>query len=260
MMKHFSTLISGILALLIYLTVVGVLLFYFNTRSEERSRHYVKKDEKRIRVALSESSKKALKKSSRSKGSKPALPERTREKRREKHHLKKHLIKEKSVKKKRSKKRDHNRTRPKKKAKDLFKNIKTVKKKKLKIQITDKPVKPHVKNNLIKVSSMSASERIRAAEASRKQYSSGVENAYFAKVQQMLEAWPAQSDYAGEKAKVVLSIRPSGFFTFKVVSYSNIPEFNRGLESFLEQLQLNGFGPHNGRKTYQFEAEFIAKE
>jgi protein TonB len=76
----------------------------------------------------------------------------------------------------------------------------------------------------------------------------------------MLEDWPAQSDYAGEKAKVILYIEPSGFFEFKVVSQSNIPAFNRGLEEFLEQLQIAGFGPHNAGRTYKFEAEFIAKD
>ena len=76
----------------------------------------------------------------------------------------------------------------------------------------------------------------------------------------MLEGWPAQSEYAGEKVKVLLYIQPSGFFEFKIKSASRNPDFNRGLTEYLEQLQEFGFGRHNGGRTYNFEAEFIAKE
>ena len=45
MIKKSSTLISGLLAFGIYITVIGLLLFYFNSRDEKKSVHYVKKNE-----------------------------------------------------------------------------------------------------------------------------------------------------------------------------------------------------------------------
>ena len=260
MSRYSSTTISGILAFTAYFIIIGLLVFYFNTRSEDKSKHFVKKDEHRIQVAFSAPKKVTSPKKKVKKKTKVKSKKKPKTKPKPKKISKKKIIKEKVVKKKVTKKRDQNITKPKIKAHDLFKNVKTSKKKKLKIQISDRPIKTKPKNNLIKVSSMSASERINASLKSQKQHDSGVENAYFAKVQRMLEDWPAQSDYAGEKAKVILYIKPSGYFTFKVVSHSNIPAFNRGLEEFLEQLQMTGFGPHNAGRTYTFEAEFIAKD
>jgi hypothetical protein len=75
----------------------------------------------------------------------------------------------------------------------------------------------------------------------------------------MLEDWPAQSDYAGQEVKVMLYIDPNGFFEFDIKSASNNPDFNQGLELYLEQLQEFGFGRHKGNRTYNFEAKFIAK-
>jgi protein TonB len=260
MIKKSSTFISGVLAFTAYFIIIGLLIFYFNTRSEDKSKHFVKKDEHRIQVALSAPKKVTAPKTKSKKKPKIKPKKKHRTKPKPKKTSKKKVIKEKVVKKKIVKKKDQNITKPKKQAKDLFKNIKTSKKKKLKIQVSDKPIENKSKNNLIKVSSMSASERINASLKSQKRSDSGVENAYFAKVQRMLEEWPAQSDYAGEKAKVILYIEPSGFFKFRIVSQSGIPAFNRGLEEFLEQLQVEGFGPHNAGRTYKFEAEFIAKD
>jgi len=261
-MKYSSTAISGLLAGIVYCLLVTLLVFYFNTRHEEQSRHFVKKDAHRIEVALAAPKKVA---SPSKKIPHTSTPKKSPKKVSPKKRVKRKVLKEKVVKKRLAKKRvttkrDHNRTKPKKRTKDLFKNVKTVKKKKLKIEVSDRPIAAKPKHTLIKVSNKSASERIKSALASRKRSDSGVENAYFAKVQQMLEEWPAQSDYAGEKAKVILYIKPSGAFTFKLVSHSAIPAFNQGLEAFLEQLQIEGFGRHHAGRTYQFEAEFIAKE
>jgi len=260
MIKHPSTLVSGVLAFLAYFMIVTLLIFYFNTREEEKKEHYVKKNENRIRVALSSPEKVTAPKRKAKKKPKPKPKAKHKTKPTKKKVSHKKVIKEKVVKKKIAKKKDINATKPKKKARDLFKNIKTSKKKKLNIQVSDKPIHTKPKNNLIKVSSMSASERINASLQSNKKGDKGVENAYFAHVQRMLEEWPAQSDYAGEKATVILTIQPSGYFEFRIVSQSNIPAFNRGLKEFLEQLQQIGFGPHNAGRPYRFEAEFIAKD
>jgi len=269
MMKHMaSSMISGLLAIIIYCILIALLVFYFNTRSEEKSKHFVKKDEHRIQVSLASPQKvtmpkKSLPKVAQTLKKKPKKRVKVKKRLKPKSRksvVKKSVPKKHRVKKKNKRKREHNRTKATQKASNLFKNIKTVKREKLTLKVTDKPMKRVQKKSIIKVSSMSASERINASLKSQKVYHSGVENAYFAKVQAMLEEWPAQSGYAGEKAKVILYIKPSGLFRFKIVSHSAMATFNRDLELFLEQLQVHGFGRHQGGRTYIFEAEFIAKE
>ncbi|AKF24512.1 hypothetical protein YH65_03245 [Sulfurovum lithotrophicum] len=258
MTKYSFTVISGVLAFLAYFTVIALLIFYFNTRDETKKEHFVKKNENRIQVALASPKKVTVPKKKAKPKLKPKHKPKTKPKKKKTTHKK--VIKEKVVKKKIVRKKDINATKPKKKARDLFKNVKTSKKKKLNIRVSDKPIKTKSKNDLIKVSSMSASERINASLQSKQKSDRGVENAYFAHVQRMLEEWPAQSNYAGEKATVILTIQPSGYFEFRIVSQSNIPAFNHGLREFLEQLQEIGFGPHHAGRPYRFEAEFIAKD
>jgi protein TonB len=275
MIKKSSTFISGFLAFGIYFTLIGLLIFYFNTRDEKKSVHYVKKDEKRIQVALSTPKKPENKKAINPKPKikpkpKPKVKPKVKKKveskpkvkpkPKPKKVVKKKVTKEKVV-KKIVKKKDENLTKPKKKTLDLFANVKIPKKKNI-IKVSDKPIKTTPKNNLIKVTDkpMSASERISTSLKNQKSSDSGVENAYLAKVQSMLEGWPAQSEYVGEKVKVLLLIDPTGGFEFKLKTASNNENFNTGLIEYLEQLQTIGFGRHKGARTYKFEAEFIAKE
>ncbi|RLA70852.1 MAG: hypothetical protein DRG09_01995 [Epsilonproteobacteria bacterium] len=267
MIKKSSTYISGFLAFVIYFTVIGLLIFYFNTRDEKKSKRYVKKDEHRIQVALSSPRKTLNEKKTKPKAVKkkvqPKKKIKPKVKPKPKKEIKKKVIKEKVVKKV-VKKKDENLSKPKKvtKPKDLFANISPTKKPKpkLKLEVTDKPIKPK-KSNLIKVSDKpSASNLVSNSLKMQKQMDSGVADEYLAKVQSLLEGWPAQSEYAGEKVKVILYINPTGFFEFKVKSASNNPDFNDGLTEYLEQLQEFGFGRHKGNRTYNFEAEFIAKE
>ncbi len=89
--------------------------------------------------------------------------------------------------------------------------------------------------------------------------SSGVKNAYFAKIQNTLRGWPAQSNFAGEKIRVELTVYPSGLFDYKILYHSLNPEFNRALKTYLEQLKKFGFGPHSNPKPYHIIVEFIAK-
>lgn len=274
MMDKPFKLIWGIIAFGIYFLLIGLLFFYFNTKNVDKAKKYVKKDEKRIQVALATSKEKKVikekpKKILEQKKPKPKVNPQPKPKSKK---SKKKIIKEKVV-KKLAKKKDSNTTKSKKrnikkdnvpKAKktlDLFSDVKTTEKK-LDMNITEKPIKTTADKSLIKVTEkpISASERISSSLKVQKNFQSGEENDYFAKVQSILEDWPAQSDFAGEKATVVLYIKPSGRFEFKVKSRSNIDEFNEGLIAFLEQLQSIGFGEHIGDKTYEYEAEFIAKE
>lgn len=258
-----SKLIPGAMAIGIYLTVLGLLVFYFNMRTEDNAKKYVKKDEHRIQVALSSSSQ-AKNVTKKKEKAKPKKKVKKKSASKPKTSARKKVIKEKVVKKKPVKKKV--KKKPKKKpkknhTKDLFANVKAPKKKNI-INVTDQPLKSKPKHNLIKMTDnpKSATSRINNSLKNQKSKQRGVENAYLAKVQSLLEGWPAQADYAGEKVKVILHIRPSGFFEFKIKSASRNPDFNRGLTEYLEQLQEFGFGPHNGGRTYNFEAEFIAKE
>jgi len=266
MNKQYPKLVWGAAAVGIYMFIVGLLLFYFNTREEKKPVRYVKKDEHRIQVALSPAKKVEKKKIEKKKVTPPKItkpkPKPKPKKVVKKKVEKKKVIKEKVVKKKIVKKKDENLTKPKiKKTTDLFAKVKTPQKKNL-IQVTDKPVKEKPKKNIIKVTDdpLSASQRISDSLKKQKSSNSGEVNAYFAKVKAMLEAWPAQSEFAGEQATVLLYIKPSGRFEFQVTSGSDVDEFNIGLLSFLKQLQSIGFGKHNAGRTYEFEAEFIAKE
>ncbi|WP_295418523.1 TonB C-terminal domain-containing protein [Sulfurovum sp.] len=262
-----SKLISGLLAFTVYFTVIGLLLFYFNTRDEKKSVHYVKKDEHRIQVALSAPSKdKKTREKPKSKPKpkpkpKPKRKPQVKSKPKPKKEVKKKIIKEKRV-KKLTRKKDENLTKPKKKQTlDLFANIKTPKKKNI-IKVTDEPQKVRPKNNLIKVSdkTKSASERISSSLKIRKSSDSGVENAYFAKIEEKLKGWPAQSEYAGEMAKVWFKVQPSGSFEFKVITASGNESFNTGLIAYLKQLQRLGFGRHKGDRAYELDVEFVATE
>ncbi len=280
MNEKYPKLIWGAVALGIYFVLVGLLIFYFNSREEKKPVHYVKKDEHRIQVSISPAKSVQKKKVEKKKVTPPKITKpkpkpkpkpkvKTKPKKVEEKKVEKKAIKEKVVKKppekivkKVVKKKDENITKPKaKKATDLFSEVKTPEKKNL-IQVTDKPVKEKPKNNIIKVTEnpLSASQRVSDSLKKQKSTDSGEVNAYFAKVQAMLEAWPAQSEFAGEQATVLLYIKPSGRFEFQVTSGSNVDEFNVGLLSFLKQLQSIGFGKHNAGRTYEFEAEFIAKE
>ena len=45
--------LTGSIAFGIYFLVIALLVFYFNTKSRQESKHYVKKNQDRIQVALS---------------------------------------------------------------------------------------------------------------------------------------------------------------------------------------------------------------
>jgi len=261
-----SKLIWGIVAFGIYFLLLGLVIYYFNTYHDEKTKVYVKKDEKRIQVTLATPpSKKVINKISKNLKPKPkTIPKIKKIPKKVKPIVKKKIVKEKIVKKivKKKEKNIKKVNTPKvKKTLDLFADVKTTEKK-LDINITKKPIKSTMTSKIIKIKDkpLSASDRITSTLKIQKNSRSGEENAYFAKVQSMLEDWPAQIEFAGEKAKVVLYIKTSGEFEFKVQSASTIDAFNEGLIAFLEQLQSIGFGPHNGGRTYEYEAEFIAKE
>ena len=273
MMQKSSTFISGVLAIGIYIFLIGILLFYFNTRDTQKPIHYVKKNEDRIRVTMAapknQTKPKAKEPTKKKEIPKKKLVEKPKAKpkdtvKKEKDTRKK-VIKEKVVKKEKPKpkpKKIVKKPPPKKvnKPKDLFANVSSSEKPKNNIKVTNKPVKPKV-NDLIKVSEKaSASDLVSSSLKIQKSSDRGIENAYIALVEERLKGWPAQSDYAGEEAKVSLRIETDGQFIFKVVTGSSNMDFNEGLVAYLEQLQKFGFGPHKGGRAYKIDVTFVATE
>lgn len=265
MIKKSSTLISGVLAFTIYFSIIALLLFYFNTRDEKKPVHYVKKNEERIRVSMS-TPKPAQPKEMKKEPKKVIKPKPIPKKEVQKKVVEKKVIKEKVVKKPQivKKPKDLNTTKPKKvnMPKDLFANITSQKKmekpKPVKVEAT--PPKPK-KSTTVKVPDKpSASDLVSDSLKIQKSSDKGIENAYLAKIEEKLKGWPAQSEYAGEKAKVWIKVEPNGTFQFKVVTASGNEAFNAGLKAYLEQLQKIGFGPHKGNRAYELDVEFVATE
>ena len=263
-------LIWGVWAVAVYIVMIALLLIYFNVHSNDRSKHFVKKDEHRIQVTLSAPQVSVTTKMPTRVSTKPKpkpKPPKPKEKvvkkpaKPAKKVIKKKMIPkkvEKRVKKEAVKSKKVNNTKIKKqKVSHLFSEVKT---KKAKSKESESAKNPTRKILTSKKKSMSASQKVNSALKIQKSSDSGIENAYLAKVEEKLNGWPAQAEYAGEKAKVWLKIHPSGYFEFKVISLSNNPDFNEGLVAYLEQLKRFGFGPHKGTRPYEIDVEFVAKE
>lgn len=288
MIKKSSTFISGVLAFGIYFTLIILLLFYFNSRDEKKSVHFVKKNEDRIRVSMSaptqkKEPKKEVKKAEKPKPAakpkpksepkpepkkvvkpkpEPKPKKAVKEKVVEKKPVEKKVIKEKVVKKviPPKKTEDVNRTKPKivNKPKDLFANVSS--KKVEKPKVTPKATPPSTEPKKTAQEKASATALLFDSLKQQKSSDKGIENAYLALIEEKLRGWPAQSDYAGEKAKVWIKVEPSGSFVFKVITASGNDTFNEGLEAYLTQLQRIGFGRHKADRAYELNVEFIAKE
>ncbi len=270
-----STFLSGVFAVGIYLFLIVMLLLYFNIKEKQQPTHYVKKNEDSIRVTMASFEKKPqTKKPEPKRQSTPKKPTKTTKPKPQKERVKKEkdrrkkVIKEKVVQKPKPKPKPKPK-RPKKKPpppkvnkpKDLFANVSAKKKpEKNIIKVSDAPIKPK-RDNIIKVTEKkSASELISSTLKKDKKSDKGIENAYLALIEEKLKGWPAQSEYAGERAKVWIKVEPSGRFVFKVTSASSIDSFNSGLIAYLKQLQRFGFGPHKGKRAYTLNVEFVAKE
>lgn len=271
--------LTGSLAFGVYFLILALLIFYFNTKTRQESTHYVKKNEERIQVALSTPEKKKSDTPQPKKQPAPKTEPKPKPvpkpkpkpvpKPKPKETVKKpveqkKVIKEKVVKKviKEPVKKDQNVTRPKKvnKPQSLFADITSSKPKETK-KAAEKPVERKPKLDVIKVKEKSSAAELVSSSLKVQQSSDrGVENAYLAKIEEKLKGWPAQSEYAGEKARVMIEVEPSGSFTYRVLSASSIPEFNAGLDAYLKQLQRFGFGPHKGNRAYKLDVEFIATE
>ena len=245
MYKHLK-LLSGTAAFVIYFIILAILINYFNHHSRKKPIHYVKKNENRISVAIASGTpkKESIKsKKTRKAKAKPKTKEKPKYKKTRKNKSeskKKRETEKKKTDKTKKEKKEHKKekSKPKSNLKNLFGNIKEKKPPKEKKKVPKKDQRKKGKKNRDK----------------------GIENAYFAKVENVLQNWPAQSEFAGEKIKVWLRIKQDGSFTFKVLSASGNDLFNEELINYLKQLQKIGFGRHSNSKPYELNVEFIAKE
>jgi len=238
MMQDNFKLISGGIAIGIYLFLIAVLLYYFNYRGSERAVHYVKKNSTAMAVSLAGATQKKIEK----KGKKQSPPK----------------------KKKAKPKKIRNITSPKKavqKSKKAKREAKKIKTKNLfsSIQTTVKPTKKSTKKRS-KRTEKTASQRLAESIKKAQLQDKGIENRYFASVEEKLRGWPAQANYAGEQISVWLKIYPTGSFEFKIRRLSANSEFNEALIAYLKQLQEIGLGRHSSPKPYQVEVEFEARE
>lgn len=231
--------LSAVMAVSIYIFFIVLLLYYFNHHTDTQNRHYVKKNDERIAVSLAAASaNKPKQKSVKATSHTPSI-----------------------AKKKRAKK-------VKKRRKKSEKVIKKIKKSKVKKTKSKHKAKKKVSNLFNKVKSKQPSKSTSKSKGSshsmkknsEKKLDKGIENAYFAKIEDVLASWPAQSEFAGEKIIVWIKVKSDGSFTFKLLSHSNNRDFNSGLIQYLKQLQKIGFDAHKNVKPYELNIEFIAKE
>ena len=237
-MENRFKLISGALAFFVYFVLLGLLLTYFNHHTKNKSIHYADKSSKAIAVSLSPSPNRVDRAK---KSSKPKKKSQAKIKPKEILKPKKAASKKKikSVSPKPSKTTKTNKKKPEKKIKmsKLFDKI-------------------NRKRPIEKKEKKTTKKRLKKEKGQDR----GVKNAYFARVEGMLQNWPSQSEFAGETIRVWLKIRQNGTFEFKILSASNNEDFNTGLVQYLQQLQRVGFDPHHNSKAYELNVEFVAKE
>jgi len=238
MMRDSFKLISGGIAISIYLTLIGIILFYFNYRSHDKPVHYVRKNSDVIAVSLAGAKASRLKKE----GKKKIQTKKSK-------HIPKKVRNISSPETIVNKSNKAKKPAKKIKAKSLFSSIRTPGR-------VAKKATPKVSKKVEK----SASKRV--ANSLKKPHNSdkGTENKYLASVEEKLRGWPEQANFAGEQIAVVLTVYSSGRFEFKIKQLSMNSEFNAALIAYLKQLQSIGLGRHTHAKPYVIEVEFEATE
>lgn len=250
-----SFILSGIFAVSLYIVLIFLVIFYFDSHTKNKPKHFVKNKIPSISVSLKSLSTAHHKKSSIIK------PKPKRQKHPKKKAIKKKIHKKKIIKKKKI----HKKKKVIKKKvikKKPIKKKKTIKKHRLKKvnkdkNLTKKQSKNSIKNLFDKVKIQNTKSKDNHQKTKQ---DNGVQNAYFASIEEKLKDWPTQSDYAGEKAIVWIKVEPSGDFVFRIKSASSNIEFNSGLTSYLKQLQRIGLGRHKGGRAYTIDIEFIATD
>ena len=256
--------VSAVAAICIYLLTLFSLIYYFNHHESDEAKNYVKKDQKKISVSLNSPQPKVEPKPKEQPKPKKEEPKPKKETPKiVKKEIQKPIAKPKEIKKVVPKKEE---PKPKKETpkvvdtNDLFKDVKTDK----------KPENKEVKKpNIIEVSEpkevkqepkKSAMDRVQEAQESEEDLQSGIEDEYKAKLKELLSQWGEQGEFKGEMANVVLTIKPTGDFTFILKKSSDNEAFNEGLIQYLKSLQKVGLGAHSVPRSLVIDVDFIAKE
>jgi protein TonB len=239
MMRDSFKLVSGGIAIGIYLLLAGTVLYYFNYRSSsDKAVHYVKKSSDAIAVSLAGAKTPSRKKEGKKK----------RQVQKPKHTPKK--VRNITAPNRAAQKSKRAKKQAKKiKTKSLFSSVKT----------PSKPAKKTTKK-ASKKAEKSASQRVTDSLKKPNNSDKGIENRYLASVEQKLRGWPEQANFAGEQIAVLLTVYGSGRFEFKIKHLSANSEFNEALIAYLKQLQSIGLGRHTHPKAYEIEVEFEATE
>ncbi len=268
--------ISAVAAICVYLLTLFSLIYYFNHHESDEAKNYVKKDQKKISVSLNSPQPKIEPKPKEQPKPKKEEPKPKKETPKVvKKEIQKPIAKPKDINitqpkeikkvepKKEQSKPKKEEPKPKKETpkavdtNDLFKDVKT----------DQKPEKKA--DNIIKVSEpkevkqepkKSAMDRINEAQESEEDSQSGIEDEYKAKLKELLSQWGEQGEFKGEMANVVLTIKPTGDFTFTLKRSSDNQAFNEGLIQYLESLQKVGLGAHSAPRSLVIDVNFIAKE
>ena len=223
-------LFAGFAAVVIYLSFLALILYYFGFHRSENSTHFVARNQKGISVSLAGPPHTA-----------PPKPAAKKPAKKRRHPKPRNIAAPKSTLPRPVKKRTKAR---KPDAKKLFSHVK---------------VAPRKTAKLPSRTGGSAGKKKQGAKTLKRSRSeSGVENAYLAKVENLLKGWPAQANFAGEEIDIRLKIYPDGRFDYRILRLSGNPDFNHELINYLKQLQRIGFGPHSHGKPYDIEVKFIA--
>jgi len=241
-MKDNFKITAGLISVGVYLLLVFLVFYYFNYRSADKPIHYVKKNSNHIAVSLASVQK---------------FPEQ-KPKPKPKSKLKQKVKKAKKIRNIKAPKSKP--IRPVKKSKKPVKKIKT---KELFASVAPtkktKPVKDTSKKSTTQ-NKKSASQRISDSLKKPNNSDKGVENQFWAEVEERLRGWPEQANFAGSKISIWIKIFSNGKFEFKIKQLSANQEFNESLIAYLKQLQEIGLNTHNARKPYEKEVVFEATD
>ena len=256
MMKLDSKLTSGLIAVGVYLGVLGLVFYYFGYHTSPPSKHYVTHSDKAIAVSLQTSN---VHPKPRKATPKPKPKSKTSPK--PKHTKPKPMVTKKpeKVAPKPKPKPKPKKTPKKIKPKSLFSHVKTAQKSKPKPKPKATSIKPAKVTAQARQKSSDKSKISRDALRKQKEHDKGIENRYLAGVQDKLYGWPPQSNFAGARITIGLTIHPDGHFDYVVLTPSSNPDFGRTIRRYLTQLKSIGFDPTPKGKTYEFKVEIVAK-
>ncbi len=245
MIKLHPKYVSGIVAVTVYVGIIGLMALYVEHQRTEQSTHFVTRNSHAIAVTLHAPT------HTPSSTTTPKTPRPiSKPKTHSKHpHQPKPLLSPHKKHPKPSPKKSHTKPTKRINAKQLFAHVHT----------THSPQKKHPAPANTSPAKPKPSHSNRTALKQQQARDKGIENRYLAHVQDQLYGWPAQTNFAGAAITIGLTIHPSGRFDYVVLQHSTNPDFDRTILQYLKQLRSTGFGPTPKKKHYKFKVEIVAK-